>query len=149
MREETPRRRETSARGVRVAGIAVRAILLTGMGSMCLAVLQLGDFTPLPAAWSLCIPVLGGVAIGLARMSIHEVMGCVAVVLALSPALAPFLVAIAASELERTEVMRAALRNSVAADWLLLLPCVLAGIVIGRWIASLYPSRPERVRERG
>jgi hypothetical protein len=95
------------------------------------------------------MPVLGGVAIGLARMSVHELTGCVALVLALSPALAPFLVAAAASELERAQVMRAALRNSVAADWLLLLPCVLVGTVLGRWIASACHSRPAGVGEKG
>lgn len=142
VREETPRR------GMRAAGVAVRAILLAGMGSICLAVLQLGDFTPVPSAWSLLIPVLGGVAIGLARMSIHEVIGCVAVVLVLSPILAPSLVALPASAIERAGVVRAALRNSLAADGLLLLPCVLGGIVIGRWVAGVSTCRSEPMRER-
>lgn len=132
---------------MKAVGVAARAVILGGAGSVCLALLQLGDFTPLPSGWSLAIPVLGGVALGLAEMSVHELVGCVAFLVVMAPALAPVIVAFPTSELERSGVVRAALRNSLAAD-ALLLPCVLAGIVLGRWVADMIASRPRSMRHR-
>ncbi|HHY32726.1 MAG TPA: hypothetical protein GX515_06840 [Firmicutes bacterium] len=137
---------EVLRRCMRATVVAARAVILGGVGSVCLALLQLGDFTPVPSGWSLAIPVLGGVALGLAEMSVHELVGCVAFMVVMAPALAPLLVAFPASEVERNAVVRAALRNSLAADALLLLPCVLAGIVLGRWVKGIISSRPQPMR---
>ncbi len=139
-------REEAATRGMRFAGIAVHALLAVGIGSVFLAALQLGDFTPVPSMWSIVIPVLGGVSFGLARMSVHEMVGCVAVVLVASPVLAAVLVGLPASAYEGAAVVRAALRAALVADLVFLLPPTLAGVIVGRWVAGFsgYRARPFR-----
>ncbi len=131
-------------RWIVVAATIARALLAAGAASASLAALQLGDFTPIPSGWSLAIPAIAGLSIGLARMTVHETLGCVAFVLAASPALSTAIVASPTSVLERADVLRAALKAAFAADVLLLLPCLLGGIILGRWICGLsqYRARP-------
>lgn len=131
-------------RVARVLCIGVHALLTAAAASVALAALQLGDFTPVPSAWSLVIPVLAAVSVGAARMSVHEVIGCVAVVVVAAPLLGSFFVVLPTSLLERTAVMHTALRNALVADGLFLLPCTLAGTLVGRWVSGFsgYRAKP-------
>ncbi|MFZ5925702.1 MAG: hypothetical protein ACOYW4_10695 [Bacillota bacterium] len=131
-------------RYTRILGIGVHALLVAAVGSVALTALQLADFTPVPSVWSLIIPVIAAVSIGVARMSVHEVIGCVAVVTIASPLVASFFVTLPTSFLERAAVIKGAIRGAIVADGLFLLPCILAGILLGRWIGGLseYRAKP-------
>ncbi len=130
--------------------MVARALAVMAAASAALAGLQLGDFTPVPAAWGLLVPVAAAASVGMTRVSVHGAIGCVAAVTLASPLIAAALVALPASPLERAAVMRAALRAAFVADGLLLLPCLLGGVLLGRWVGGIseYYARPATWKRR-